>query len=164
MLPDEDEHWVAALLERLATGGAIVPEVWPLEVVNALLVAQRRRRLKVKDIERALRDLAALPISVDQETHHMHWGLYCRLLVNTSSHPMMLRILNWLGAYGSLLRLLMKSCAPLVGLQGLNCCDLIGGVVVYRRGWMWFRRGRWHHWRRFPEQPRSRLPATDTEG
>ncbi|MHB1361418.1 MAG: type II toxin-antitoxin system VapC family toxin [Thermoleophilia bacterium] len=74
MLPDEDEHRVAALLERLATGGAIVPEVWPLEVANALLVAQRRRRLKEKDIERALRDLAALPISVDQETHQHALG------------------------------------------------------------------------------------------
>lgn len=74
MLPDEDERRVAALLERLATGGAIVPEVWPLEVANALLVAQRRRRLKEKDIERALRDLAALPISVDQETHQHALG------------------------------------------------------------------------------------------
>ena len=74
ILPDEGEHRVAALLERLATEGAIVPEVWPLEVANALLVAQRRRRLKEEDIERALRDLAALPISVDKETHQHALG------------------------------------------------------------------------------------------
>lgn len=74
ILPDEDEHRVAALLERLATDGAIVPEVWPLEVANALLVAQRRRRLKENDIERALGDLAALPIRVDQETHQHALG------------------------------------------------------------------------------------------
>ncbi|MHB0867813.1 MAG: type II toxin-antitoxin system VapC family toxin [Thermoleophilia bacterium] len=69
ILPDEGEHQVAALLEKVGTEGAIVPEVWPLEVANALLVAQHRRRLKEKDVERALADLAALPIRVDQETH-----------------------------------------------------------------------------------------------
>jgi len=74
ILPDESEHRVAALLERLATESAIVPELWPLEIANALLVAQRRRRLKEKDIERALGALAALPIRVDQETHQHALG------------------------------------------------------------------------------------------
>lgn len=69
ILPDEGRHRVAALLERLASEGAVVPEVWSLEVANALLVAQRRGRLTEKDVERALEDLAALPIDVDQETH-----------------------------------------------------------------------------------------------
>lgn len=69
ILPDEDGHEPAELLERLASEGALVPEVWPLEIANALLVARRRRRLKEKDVARAIEDLAALPIKVDQETH-----------------------------------------------------------------------------------------------
>lgn len=56
-------------MERLGTESAIVPEVWPLETTNALLVAQRRGRITEKDVARALEDLAALPIQVDQETH-----------------------------------------------------------------------------------------------
>lgn len=69
IFPDEGRHRMTALLERLESEGAVVPEVWPLEVANALLVAQRRRRLTEKDVERALQDLDALPIQVDQQTH-----------------------------------------------------------------------------------------------
>jgi len=69
ILPDEARHRVETLQERLVSEGAVVPEIWALEVANALLVAQRRGRLNEKDIERALEDLAALPIEVDQETH-----------------------------------------------------------------------------------------------
>lgn len=69
ILPDEARHRVETILERLVSEGAVVPEIWALEVANSLLVAQRRGRLTEKDIERALEDLAALPIEVDQETH-----------------------------------------------------------------------------------------------
>ena len=69
ILPDEGRRQVMALLERLGTESAVVPEVWPLEVANALLIAQRRGRITEKDVARALEDLAALPIQVDQETH-----------------------------------------------------------------------------------------------
>ncbi len=69
ILPDEGRRQVMALLERLGTESAVVPEVWPLEVANALLIAQRRGRITEKDVARALEDLAALPIQVDQETN-----------------------------------------------------------------------------------------------
>lgn len=69
IFPDERRHRLTALLEKMDSEGAVVPEVWPLEVANALLVAQRRRRLTENDVERALHDLAALPIQVDRQTH-----------------------------------------------------------------------------------------------
>ena len=69
ILPDEGRQTVLSILERLESDRAIVPEVWPLEVANALLIAQRRRRITEKEVARALEDLAALPIQVDQETH-----------------------------------------------------------------------------------------------
>lgn len=68
ILPDEESQG-GKVLDMLANEGAVVPEVWPLEVANALLVARRRGRLKEADIERALSDLAELPIEVDPETH-----------------------------------------------------------------------------------------------
>ncbi len=69
ILPDESRQTVMTILERLESEDAVVPEVWPLEVANALLIARRRRRITEKDVARALEDLAALPIQVDQETH-----------------------------------------------------------------------------------------------
>lgn len=70
VLPDEGrQHHSMELLQRLESEGAVVPEAWPLEMANALLVARRRRRLTERDVERAVEDLTALPIIVDQETH-----------------------------------------------------------------------------------------------
>lgn len=71
ILPDEDGDQISVLSEALTSESAVVPEIWPLEVANALLVARRHRRLKDKDVERAVRDLAALPIEIDRETHRM---------------------------------------------------------------------------------------------
>jgi predicted nucleic acid-binding protein len=54
------------LLTRLRTGDeAIVPPHWPLEVVNALLIAIRRDRIPVKDAQQFLDDLEVLPIQID---------------------------------------------------------------------------------------------------
>jgi len=44
-----------------------VPRHWRLEVRNALLVAERRDRLSVDEVNRRLHALAALPIHTDDE-------------------------------------------------------------------------------------------------
>jgi len=69
VLPDENEAHAAALLARLSTERAIVPQVWSLEVSNGLLVAERRGRLKAAEVERAIGAIDALPIEVDAGTH-----------------------------------------------------------------------------------------------
>jgi predicted nucleic acid-binding protein len=46
---------------------AIVPSIWPLEVVNVLLVAERRKRLKQVDSLRFIALLSQLPIVVDNQ-------------------------------------------------------------------------------------------------
>ncbi len=56
------------ILEALSRSEAIVPSLWPLEVSNVLLVAERRRRLKEADSARFLSLLNSLPIVVDQDT------------------------------------------------------------------------------------------------
>ena len=55
------------ILDRLENATAIVPAVWPLEVGNVLLVAQRRKRLTVAAGNSFLALLSELPIIVEQE-------------------------------------------------------------------------------------------------
>jgi len=65
---DEASEAADALLDRVERDGAIVPGVWPLEVANVLLVAERRRRITPEIAGRFVDLLAALPIVVDDET------------------------------------------------------------------------------------------------
>jgi predicted nucleic acid-binding protein len=54
------------LLDRMAAGDeASVPFVWPLEVANALVRAERRKTLKVAQVTGFLDELSAWPIQVD---------------------------------------------------------------------------------------------------
>jgi predicted nucleic acid-binding protein len=56
-----------AVLDILAESTALVPPIWPLEVVNVLLVAERRNRLKQVDSVRFITLLSQLPIVVEHE-------------------------------------------------------------------------------------------------
>jgi predicted nucleic acid-binding protein len=64
----EDESSAASerVLDLLSAGGeALVPSIWPLEVANALLVAERRGRIAMARVTALLQRIAGLPISVD---------------------------------------------------------------------------------------------------
>ena len=65
LLPDEDGAAVDALADELARTTALVPAIWPYEVVNALQVAQRRARIGDDDLIRVWTALSALPIEVE---------------------------------------------------------------------------------------------------
>ncbi len=65
LLPDERGAATDALADELERTTAIVPAIWPYEVANALLVAQRRARIGNDDLARVRRALAALPIEVE---------------------------------------------------------------------------------------------------
>lgn len=65
---DENDTSAESALERLQDDIALVPAIWPLEVGNVLLVAERRRRLSEADSVRFLAMLAALPIQTEPET------------------------------------------------------------------------------------------------
>jgi predicted nucleic acid-binding protein len=64
---DEANKYTDAVLDSLAESYAVVPSIWPLEVANALLVSERRRRLSEADSIRFLTLLAQLPLTVEQE-------------------------------------------------------------------------------------------------
>jgi predicted nucleic acid-binding protein len=65
---DDGGDYADAVLESLQGNEALVPAVWPLEVGNALLAAERRQRLNQAESIRFLELLGALPIRVEQET------------------------------------------------------------------------------------------------
>lgn len=63
---DEADAKSERVLDLLSAGGeALVPSIWPLEVANALLVAERRGRIAMAQVTALLQRIAGLPISVD---------------------------------------------------------------------------------------------------
>ncbi len=70
---DEVTGATEAIGTRVDSEGAVVPDLWRLEVANALLWAERRGRLKRPNMEQRLGLLAALPISIDADTGIRAW-------------------------------------------------------------------------------------------
>jgi predicted nucleic acid-binding protein len=63
---DETTTFTESVLRRLTNAGALVAAIWPYEVANVLLGAERRRRLTQSQSMRFLELLRALPITVDE--------------------------------------------------------------------------------------------------
>ncbi len=64
---DEANDYADAVLNRLSVATAHVPSIWPLEVLNVLLTAERRKRISQADSARYLTLLGQLPIIVEYE-------------------------------------------------------------------------------------------------
>ncbi|MDI3339840.1 MAG: type II toxin-antitoxin system VapC family toxin [Sphaerobacter sp.] len=62
--PDESTSAPYEVLDALRTTSALVPAIWPFEIANALLVAERRERLHPADSVRFVELLRALPITI----------------------------------------------------------------------------------------------------
>ncbi len=63
---DEANSWADGLLERLRHGDQIVvPAHWPAEILNGLLVASRRKRIKPDQPGFLWDELARLPIEME---------------------------------------------------------------------------------------------------
>lgn len=62
---DEDDAYATTVLKALGQGSAVVSALWPYEVANVLLVAERHRRLRQADAIRFLTLLGALPLEID---------------------------------------------------------------------------------------------------
>jgi predicted nucleic acid-binding protein len=77
----EDEHTQALmdLLDRLTETGAWAPSLWPLEALNGLLMAERRRRLDGRRRQRLAGFLRGLPVKLDMETADQGWTISVRL-------------------------------------------------------------------------------------
>src|SRR5712691_1378633 len=63
---DESTDFTEGVLDLLSAGTEVLtPAIWPLEVANALLIAERRKRITVAQVTALLRGIAGLPISVE---------------------------------------------------------------------------------------------------
>jgi predicted nucleic acid-binding protein len=62
---DESTKFTESVLDLLSHGAeAVVPSIWPLEVGNAMLVAERRKRIALAQATAILRKIAGFPIHV----------------------------------------------------------------------------------------------------
>ena len=71
---DEISAYADAVLDRLTAIRAIVPVLWPLEVANALLMGERRKRSTEAETIRWIGILNRLPIAIDDETNTRAWS------------------------------------------------------------------------------------------
>ena len=62
---DEANSYADTVLDSLTEKEALAPSIWPQEVGNVLIVAERRERISRLDSERFLELLQQLPITVE---------------------------------------------------------------------------------------------------
>ena len=119
---DETTAYTEAVLQRLSTERARVATIWPYEVANVLLGAERRGRITQSQAMRFLELLRALPISVDEEGARRAW-----------SEAMALGRAHRLTAYDAAhLELAARNDLPLASQdeQLLQACRDIGVVII----------------------------------
>ena len=119
---DENTPFTEAVLQRLTTDRARVASIWPHEVANVLLGAERRARITQSQAMRFLELLRALPISVDEEGPGRAWS---EVLALGRAH----RLTAYDAAY---LELAARNDLPLASQDEelLQACRAVGVVVI----------------------------------
>jgi predicted nucleic acid-binding protein len=69
----ERTNALKSLLDRLTDERGVVPSHWPLEILNALVMAERRGRVTQGERRRLVAFLRNLPLTVDSETAARAW-------------------------------------------------------------------------------------------
>lgn len=119
---DEATDYTNKVHDALVRMRAVVPSLWRLEVANATLVGERRKRLDAARGRRFLTLLVNLPIVVDEETAGRAWTdtFYLARAHNLSAYD---------AAY---LELAMRRGLPLATLDGkLKTAAKAAGAAVY---------------------------------
>jgi len=65
-LKDASNEEANSILELMRESEAHVPSIWPVEMANVLVVAERRSRISAADAARAIEILLSLPIKADK--------------------------------------------------------------------------------------------------
>ncbi|QYM79128.1 type II toxin-antitoxin system VapC family toxin [Horticoccus luteus] len=120
---DEVTPATESLMDDLVKGAhAWVPAVWPLEIANVMLGAQRRGRIDKAGVEKYLATLKTLDIEIDDETGSLAWNKILGLgeRYNLTSYD---------AAY---LELALRKGLPLASLDQLlrAACTRAGGRLV----------------------------------
>lgn len=64
-LPDERSDYGEQLVRHIVRHGASVPPLWETEIANGLLMAERKKRISLSEVDAQMRELSALPIEVE---------------------------------------------------------------------------------------------------
>ena len=109
------------ILHMLQTTYAIVPQLWPIEALNGLLMAERRGRMDRPTRHRLQTFLRQLPIRIDDATDSHIWG-------STSQLAEQHRLTAYDATY---LELAIRLALPLATLdRQLAAAARTSGVVV----------------------------------
>jgi predicted nucleic acid-binding protein len=65
--PDEGSGYAEGILVALEGKAALVPAIWPMEIANAISVAERNKRLSQPDVRRFLTLLRSLSLITDAQ-------------------------------------------------------------------------------------------------
>jgi predicted nucleic acid-binding protein len=76
---DESTAETDRIAELVEVHGAWVPQLFPTEIANVLLVAVRRKRIDAVHLDRQLAFLTDLNLSIDTETSEHAWHTTVRL-------------------------------------------------------------------------------------
>ena len=118
---DEQTPEVIALLREVAELGAVVPSLWPLEVLNGLTMAERRRRLDGSRRRQMAALLRELPINVDPDTTFVAW-------TDTAALAERFRLTLYDAAY---LELAIRKAVPIATLdEDLRRAAVTAGVRI----------------------------------
>jgi predicted nucleic acid-binding protein len=120
---DEVDAYAETVLRACADHRALVPQIWPVEVANALVTGQRRNRLQPAERLRFVRILQALKIEVKQVDRQRIF----EAVVDAA-------LANQLSAYDACyLELAMREGLPLASLDSkLNTAARSLGVKEFR--------------------------------
>ena len=121
--PDEASAYADGVLVALEGRTVIVPAVWALEISNAMLVAERRKRVKQQDVRRCVELLGGLTIIEHSQT-----------VADTVSHVLPLARAHHLSAYdAAYLDVAIRQAAPLATLDsGLRKAGRSAGVTIFK--------------------------------
>lgn len=119
---DEKDDYSQSVLDALASEPAFVPDLWHLEVANTLVVGERRKRSTQAETVAWMSFLAALPITVDDETK-------AHAFANTTHLARSHNLSAYDAAY---LELAMRRGLPLATLdEKLSIAAQASGVPLY---------------------------------
>ena len=71
---DEAVSYADAVAASFLNARALVPVIWPLEIANAVLMGERRKRSTEAQAAKWLSYLSSLPIIIDETTNDHAWS------------------------------------------------------------------------------------------
>jgi len=121
--PDEAGEYADVVLDALEGRTMLVPTIWPLEIVNALQVGERRKRIRRPDSQRFVELLKGLNIFLDTQP----WA-------DTISNVLPLAREHNLSAYdAAYLDLAVRQAAPLATLDaGLKKATFAAHIEIFQ--------------------------------